>query len=280
MSQDPAKKEPNTPPEATATGAESTVVGPKDDPAGKPTTDNQRMHVEASPAGDVSDAGDADSSEARATLAAMSDPSVPVVEPAHDMTGVQIIDPVWVYSGYWGPLDENVHPAVVALRAAMPGVVKEVTIFRDEVTIHVVAERLAEIAQFLRDEDELAYSHVSDLTAVDMLLLRRAPRFDVVVTLYSVKHRKRLRLKAAVEEGQRCPTLTGVYKAAGWLERETYDMFGIIFEGHPDLRRMLLPEDWDEGHPLRKDYPIRGYKQYIQPGYESPAPRIRQPRRP
>ncbi|MEX1157877.1 MAG: NADH-quinone oxidoreductase subunit C, partial [Thermomicrobiales bacterium] len=171
-------------------------------------------------------------------------------------------------------------PAVVALRSALPGVVKEVTIFRDEVTVHVVAERLAEVASLLRDSQELAYSHVSDLTAVDMLSLRRSPRFDVVVTLYSIKHRKRLRLKAAVEEHQSCPTLTGVYKAAGWLEREAYDMFGIVFDGHPDLRRMLLPEDWDEGHPLRKDYPIRGYKQYVQPGFENPAPRIRQPRRP
>ena len=279
MSQDPARKEPNTPDEAVATGAESTAVGPKDDPAGQPTTDNQRMHAEASPASDISDTDNRESSDARAMLAAMGDPAVPVVEPAHDMTGVQVIDPVWVHSGYWGPLDETVHPAVVALRAAMPEAVKEVTIFRDEVTIHIVAERLADAALLLRDDEDLAYRLVSDLTAVDMLGLRRSPRFDVVVTLYSVKHRKRLRLKAAVEEHQSCPSLTGVYKAAGWLERETYDMFGITFTGHPDLRRMLLAEDWDEGHPLRKDYPIRGYKQYVQPGFENPAPRIREPRR-
>jgi NADH-quinone oxidoreductase subunit C len=279
MSQDPARKDPNTPDEAVATGAESTAVGPKDDPAGQPTTDNQRMHAEASPAAEISDAADPDSSDARAVLATMSDPAVPVVEPAHDMTGVQVIDPVWIHSGYWGPLDETIHPAVVALRAAMPEAVKEVTIFRDEVTIHVVAERLADAALLLRDDEDLAYRLVSDLTAVDMLGLRRSPRFDVVVTLYSVKHRKRLRLKAAVEEHQACPSLTGVYKAAGWLERETYDMFGITFTGHPDLRRMLLAEDWDEGHPLRKDYPIRGYKQYVQPGFENPAPRIREPRR-
>lgn len=279
MSQDPARKEPNTPAEAVATGAESTAVGPKDDPASTPTTDNQRRLTEASPAQEVSEAGDRDGDEARAVLATMADPSVPVIEPAHDMTGIQVIDPVWVYSGYWGPLDENVHPAVVALRAALPGVVKEVTIFRDEVTVHVVAGQLVEVATLLRDADDLAYRHVSDLTAVDMLGLRRSPRFDVVLTLYSIKHRKRLRLKAAVDEGQPCPSLTGVYKAAGWLEREVYDMFGITFEGHPDLRRMLLPEDWDEGHPLRKDYPIRGYKQYVQPGFENPVPRIREPRR-
>ncbi len=279
MSQDPARDKPNTPDEAVATGAESTVVGPKDDPAGAPSTDNRSEWAEASPASDVSDAADSDDGEALAALEAMSDPLAPVIEPAHDMTGIQIIDPVWVHSGFWGPLDENIHPAVVAIRAALPGVVKEVTFFRDEVTIHVVTDQLSDVAMLLRDTDELAYRLVSDLTAVDMLGLRRSPRFDVVVTLYSIKHRKRLRLKAAVEEGQTCPTLTGVYKATGWLEREAYDMFGIIFEGHPDLRRMLLPEDWDEGHPLRKDYPIRGYKQYVQPGFENPAPRIREPRR-
>jgi NADH-quinone oxidoreductase subunit C len=238
------------------------------------------MQAQASPASDVSDADDPDTGDAHAALAQMGDPSVPVVEPAHDMTGIQVIDPVWVHSGYWGPLDENIHPAVIALRAALPGAVKEVTFFRDEVTVHVVAERLVDVAMLLRDSDDLAYRLVSDLTAVDMLQLRRSPRFDVVVTLYSVKHRKRLRLKAAVEESQACPSLTSVYKAAGWLEREVYDMFGIRFAGHPDLRRMLLPEDWDEGHPLRKDYPIRGYKQYVQPGFDNPAPRIREPRRP
>ncbi|MGH9175843.1 MAG: NADH-quinone oxidoreductase subunit C [Vicinamibacterales bacterium] len=195
------------------------------------------------------------------------------------MTGVQVIDPVWVYSGYWGPLDESRHPALVALRSAFPNDVKQVVFFRDEVTIHVEASRLAEICVLLRDDEQLSYRMLSDLTAVDMLNLRRSPRFDVVATLYSVKNRQRLRLKAAVAEDQSCPTLTGVYKAAGWLERETYDMFGIYFQDHPDLRRMLLAEDWDEGHPLRKDYPIRGFKQYVQPGYENPAPRIREPRR-
>jgi NADH-quinone oxidoreductase subunit C len=280
MSQDPARKDPNTPSEAVATGAESTAVGPKDDPASKPTTDNQRQQVEASPASDISDADNPETGEASARLAQVNDPSIPVIEPAHDMTGIQVIDPVWVHSGYWGPLDEHIHPAVVALRAALPGAVKEVTIFRDEVTVHVIAERLVEVATLLRDTDDLAYRMLSDLTAVDMLRLRRSPRFDVVVTLYSIKNRQRLRLKAAVEESQSCPSLTSVYKAAGWMEREAYDMFGIRFAGHPDLRRMLLPEDWDEGHPLRKDYPIRGYKQYVQPGFDNPAPRIREPRRP
>lgn len=204
----------------------------------------------------------------------------PVFEPAHDATGLQEIAPVWVHSGYWGPLNPDEHPAVVALRAAFGDDIVDVVVFRDEVTVHVRAPRWANITELLRDDPNLAYRILTDLTAVDMLNLRRSPRFDVVATLLSVKYRQRLRLKAALEEFESCPTLTGVHKTAGWLERECFDMFGITFEGHPDLRRMLLPEDWDEGHPLRKDYPIRGYKQYVQPGYESPAPRVRDVRRP
>ncbi|RIK40639.1 MAG: NADH-quinone oxidoreductase subunit C [Chloroflexi bacterium] len=195
------------------------------------------------------------------------------------MTGLAVIDPAWTNTGYWGPQDESLHPAILALRALFPDDVLGVTFFRDEVTINVRAQRLADICAALRDTPHLAYRTLTDLTAVDMLRLRDAPRFDVVVTLYSIPNRQRLRIKAGVAEGEPCPTLTGVYLAAGWLERECYDMFGIIFEGHPDLRRMLLPEDWDEGHPLRKDYPIRGYKQYVQPGFADAAPRITDYRR-
>lgn len=275
MSQDPTRKDAATPAEAVAIGAETTAVGPKDDPARQPTTDNQRQQVEASPAHKVSEAADRDSGPARAAMAVAADPSVPVVEPAHDHTGLQVIDPAWVYTGYWGPLDESRHPAVIALRAAFPDAVDDVVFFRDEVTVRLKAAVWDAAAQLLRDTPELRYQMLSDLTAVDMLLLRPAPRFDVVATLYSVPNRQRLRIKTAVAEDQSCPTLTSVYRAAGWLEREAYDMFGIIFDGHPDLRRMLLPEDWDEGHPLRKDYPIRGYKQYVQPGFDQPAPRVR-----
>lgn len=214
-----------------------------------------------------------------ATPALADDARPPVLEPATDATGVAVIDPAWVYTGYWGPLDESQHPAIVALRAAFPDDVVGVTFFRDEVTVHVRRERLADMCALLRNTPELSYGTLTDVTAVDMLRLRQAPRFDVVVTLYSIPNRQRLRLKAGVNEGEPCPSLTGVYLAAGWLERECYDMFGIVFEGHPDLRRMLLPEDWDEGHPLRKDYPIRGYKQYRQPGFEDAAPRITDYRR-
>lgn len=274
MSQDPERKDQQTPPEATAAPAEATTPA-TDDSAIQPKDDT----AAASPASAVSTANEPQSFRSAQGLALASDPAVATVETAHDQTGVQTIDPSWVTTGYWGPLDESIHPAIVAIRAVYPDAIESVAFFRDEVTVRVVPQRLRDVAVMLRDEPELAYRVVSDLTAVDMLNLRAAPRFDVVVTMLSIKNRQRLRLKVGIEESQPCPSLTSVYKVTGWLERECYDMFGITFEGHPDLRRMLLSEDWDEGHPLRKDYPIRGYKQYVQPGFDNPAPRVRDYRR-
>lgn len=202
-----------------------------------------------------------------------------LVEKAHDKTGLAKIDPAWVVTGYWGPLSED-HPAIVALRATFGDKVQEVVFFRDEVTIRVDRSIWIDAITLLRDDEDLAYRMLSDLTAVDMLRLRPSPRFDLVAQLYSLKRRWRLRVKTGLEEDQQIPTLTTVFAAANWLERECYDMFGIVFEGHPDLRRMLLAEDWDEGHPLRKDYPMRGYKQYVEPGFEDgAAPRVKDFRR-
>jgi NADH-quinone oxidoreductase subunit C len=274
MSQDPARKDEQTPPEATAAPAEKTADTAQGDPI-QPKDD----WAAASPASAISTADAPQSFQSRHGLALASDPNVPMVEPAHDQTGVQIIDPAWVYTGYWGPLDESLHPAIQAIRTHFPDAIEDVTFFRDEVTVRIKRAYWQDVPHMLRDHPELAYRVVSDLTAVDMLNLRTSPRFDVLVTMLSIRNRQRLRLKVGIEEHESCPTLTGVYKVTGWLERETYDMFGITFEGHPDLRRMLLAEDWDEGHPLRKDYPIRGYKQYVQPGFENPAPRVRDYRR-
>jgi NADH-quinone oxidoreductase subunit C len=95
----------------------------------------------------------------------------------------------------------------------------------------------------------------SDVTAVDWP--DRQARFDVVYVLYSVPHRHRVRVKVHVDDGAEVPTCAGIWPAANWLEREVYDMFGIRFAGHPDLRRILMPDDW-QGHPQRKDYPLEG----------------------
>ncbi|WP_051914288.1 NADH-quinone oxidoreductase subunit C [Thermorudis peleae] len=181
--------------------------------------------------------------------------------------------------GWWGPTDPDQHPAVQAIREHFPEAFVEATTFRDEMTIRIQREALRNVVAFLRENPALRYNHLTDITAVDMLYLREAPRFDVVVQLYSIPRRQRLRIKCGVEDGETVPSLVPIFAGANWFEREVFDMFGIVFEGHPDLRRILLPEDWDEGHPLRKDYPLRGYRDYVQPGYESPVPRIHGPLR-
>jgi NADH-quinone oxidoreductase subunit C len=167
----------------------------------------------------------------------------------------------WGRDQYFAP-DVEAHPAVRELRLAMPDVIVDVVRFRDETTIHVDPTRLRDVAAFLREHPKLTFNVLSDLTAVDMLRLRTSPRFDVAVMLYSLRNRVRLRLKAGVDDGQPVPSLVPIWNGANWLERECYDMFGIAFDGHPNLKRILLPDDWDEGFPLRKDYPLRGWKEF------------------
>lgn len=122
-------------------------------------------------------------------------------------------------------------------------------------TILIGPEHLLEVAEFLRNDPKMAFEMLVDITCVDYL--RREPRFEVVYHFYSVSLKHRLRVKVLVEEGsETLPTLTGVWRAANWAEREVWDMFGMKFEGHPDLRRILMYEEF-EGHPLRKDYPIQ-----------------------
>jgi NADH-quinone oxidoreductase subunit C len=120
--------------------------------------------------------------------------------------------------------------------------------------IRVKKGSLAELCRFLHDDSEAAFDMCSDLTAVH-LPDRKGEEFDVVIFLYSVSKNRSLRVKIAVADGDACPTVTSVWPGANWMEREAFDMFGIKFDGHPDLRRILLPEDWP-GHPLRKEYPI------------------------
>lgn len=156
-------------------------------------------------------------------------------------------------------VDPEQHIAVQKVREAMPQTVVEATSFRDQVTLRVSKENLLEVCFFLRDTPGLDFDFLTDLTAVDYPT--RTQRFDVVIHLYSMTQNHRLRVKAAVGEHETIESVTPVWKAANWEEREAFDMYGIIFTGHPDLRRILLPEDW-EGYPLRKDYPLAGYGTY------------------
>jgi NADH-quinone oxidoreductase subunit C len=128
--------------------------------------------------------------------------------------------------------------------------------YRGELTILVRKDDIVRIARYLKDDPDLAFDLLKDVCGVDML--RPEARYEVVYHLYSLKIRSYLRLKVRVEEENAVvPTVTGVWPGAEWHERETYDMFGIKFSGHPDLRRLYMPEDF-EHHPLRKDFPLMG----------------------
>lgn len=144
---------------------------------------------------------------------------------------------------------------VGTLEAALPGAVTLVSFWVGDWTIIVPAERLLEAAAHLRDASDAAFDLCSDLTATDWPL--RAERFDVVYCLYSTRHRHRIRVKVHVADEQPLASVTGIWPAANWFEREVFDMFGVNFTGHPDLRRILMPEDW-QGYPQRKDYPLEG----------------------
>src|SRR5512146_127827 len=128
---------------------------------------------------------------------------------------------------------------------------------RSEVSIRVAADHLIELATFLHDAPDASFNHLTDICSVDYP--EDQQRFEVVYHLHSLPHRRRLRLKARVsEDNPSIASVTGIWKGAEFLEREVYDMMGITFSGHPDLRRILMPEDYAEGYPLRKDFPTEG----------------------
>ncbi len=126
----------------------------------------------------------------------------------------------------------------------------------DEITLTVAAEHLAEVIRFLRDDPRCLFICFLDLCGVDYP--ERALRFDVVVHLLSPKHNTRIRVKCRTDEATPVPSLIGVFPSANWFEREAYDLYGILFSGHPDLRRILTDYGF-EGHPLRKDFPMTGF---------------------
>jgi NADH-quinone oxidoreductase subunit C len=145
---------------------------------------------------------------------------------------------------------------VEKLKAKFGEVILESNEFRSELTVVVQKERIAEICRFLKEDAELAFDFLADLCGIDMYTSTK--RFGVIYNLYSIKNKFRFRMKTFTEEeNPKVPTVTNVWGTANWHERETYDMFGIIFEGHPDLRRMYMPEEF-EYHPLRKDFPLMG----------------------
>lgn len=155
-------------------------------------------------------------------------------------------------------MDKHALAMVALVREKFPQAAIETVEYRGEQTLVVKPEHLVAVCTYLRQKQQ--YTFLSSITAVDWP--ERVPRYDVVYHLLSIPRRSELRLKVRVgqrrEEHPAVPTVVGVWPTANWYEREVYDLFGITFTGHPDLRRILMPVDWTT-HPLRKDYPLTGF---------------------
>jgi NADH-quinone oxidoreductase subunit C len=152
------------------------------------------------------------------------------------------------------PTDASQHPLVKRLREKLDGAVSEASEFLGQLSVRVEPSRIVEVCELLRRDAESPFDYLSDLTCVHFPENADAP-FEIVYNLYSISANVRVRLKARTTDAAGVESVTGVWPAANWMEREVYDLFGVQFQGHPDLRRILLPPDW-EGHPLRKDYPL------------------------
>ncbi len=152
------------------------------------------------------------------------------------------------------PVDASNNKLVKQLKVRFAGAVLEATEFIGQVSIRIEAGRIVEVCNFLRDEPSAQFNYLSDLTCVHYPLGPGRP-LEIVYNLYSIPRNERVRLKVGIAESESVDSVTGVWPSANWMEREVYDLFGVNFSGHPDLRRILLPPDW-EGHPLRKDYPL------------------------
>jgi NADH-quinone oxidoreductase subunit C len=140
--------------------------------------------------------------------------------------------------------------------------VRDISEYRGELTVLLDRDIVLNVAQALHGDPDFRFDHLSYATGIDWLAHGRKPRYDVIWNLYSTSKRHRVRMKAHLDEGDlRVASVSGVWKSALFMEREAFDMFGIVYEGHPDLRRILMPEDW-EGHPLRKDFPLGGVKSF------------------
>ena len=155
------------------------------------------------------------------------------------------------------PSYSSIYPPMSDIKAAIEskfkGAVLDSTEHRTEITLLIKPVAIGDVCLFLRDDPAWVFKLLADIAGVDWP--QREKRFDVVYNLYSPGKNVRLHLKVQVSEGESIPSVASVWSSANWAEREVFDMFGVPFDGHPDLRRILMPDDW-EGHPLRKDFPL------------------------
>ena len=142
------------------------------------------------------------------------------------------------------------------LLSCMPKYIQQFSVWKDELTIYIPPTGVIPVISFLKYHTAAEYTMVADITAVDYPT--RSNRFEVVYNLLSVRHNSRIRVKTYADEATPVPSITSLYDGANWYEREVYDLFGVFFVGHPDLRRIMTDYGFD-GHPLRKDFPLTGY---------------------
>ncbi len=153
-------------------------------------------------------------------------------------------------------MNEILENVVEKLRGEFDDVILGVSEFRGDVTVLVQRNRITDITRFLRDLSNCPFNLIEDICGVDRF--ERKERFEVVYHLFSLEKKVRICLKVRIDEAEpHVPTVTGVFPGANWHERETFDMYGIVFDGHPDLRRVYMPEDY-EHFPMRKDFPLLG----------------------
>jgi NADH-quinone oxidoreductase subunit C len=260
MADDPQKPdEPATPPQAAGDKPASSVPGEplKAEPS---RTDSASAGVSAAPAAPPTPASPAPKPAAPASAAGPAKPATP--RPAAGAAGGGEAAHVPKAAPATGPsepppgADVAVPAFITSLQAAQPGAVTALSYYLGDWTIIVVAARILDVSRHLHDAADARFDYLSDLTATDWPP-RAEARFDVVYCLYSTRHRHRVRVKVKVSEHDPLASVTSIWPAANWLEREVWDMFGVNFTGHPDRRRILMPEDW-QGHPQRKDYPLEG----------------------
>jgi NADH-quinone oxidoreductase subunit C len=164
-------------------------------------------------------------------------------------------------------LEEFKNYLMQSMSAGVPGAVAEI-LHGDELVVNVPLENIAQVLFFLRDDVNCQFKILTDICGADFL--ERDKRFEVVYNLLSIKYNMRVRIKLNCADGELVPTATSVFSAAGWYEREVWDMYGVYFSGHPDLRRILTDYGFD-GHPQRKDFPLSGY---VEARYDDEKKRV------
>ena len=191
--------------------------------------------------------------QAKSRVAAVKDSLAEKASPPGDASGAPK-PPVKKKEEVAKPVDASNHQLVKKLRAEFAGAIPEALEFVGQLSVRVEPARIVDVCDFLRRDKDTPFNYLSDLTCVHYPMNREAP-LEVVYNLFSIKANERVRLKVAIAEKAGVDSVTQVWPSANWMEREVFDLFGVVFRNHPDLRRILLPPDWI-GYPLRKDYAL------------------------